>query len=101
MAQCQFLAASGMKNLLEFQYFKISAEKRIQTRNWIYQSIVGGKLLVLEKEVRNMILILFAKIIKNGWFDSENDKTMEHREIVPQIINRIIKVVSVRPSNQK
>lgn len=90
-----------MKNLLEFQYFKISAEKRIQTRNWIYQSIVGGKLLVLEKEVRNMILILFAKIIKNGWFDSENDKTMEHREIVPQIINRIIKVVSVRPSNQK
>lgn len=41
-----------------------------------------------------MTLILFAKIIKNGWFDSEDDKNSEHRELVAQIIHKIVKVVS-------
>lgn len=68
-----------MKNLLEFHYFKISADKRIETRNWIYLQIVSGKLITVEKEVRNMMLILLAKILKNGWFDCLDEKNSEHR----------------------
>ena len=46
-SHCQYLACSGMKNLLEYKYFKIGAEKRTQTRNWVYQLLISGKLLHL------------------------------------------------------
>ena len=68
--------------MIEYHYFKISAEKRIKIRNWIYESIIGGNLLSSSKELKNMILILFAKLIKNGWFDTDDQNNKEHREIV-------------------
>ena len=71
-----------MKNLLEYKYFKIGAEKRIQTRNWAYQLIVSGRLVHLQSEVRNMVMMLLAKIIKNGWFDIVDAKNAEHRGIL-------------------
>jgi len=39
--------------------------------------LIEGKILALQKEVRNMLLVLLAKIIKTGWFDSDEDKNQE------------------------
>lgn len=41
-----------------------------------------------------MLLVLLAKIIKTGWFDSDEEKNQDQREMASMIINKLIKVVS-------
>ncbi len=64
----QYLAASGIKQLLTDQWLKVETQEKLQIKNYLLQ-FLAQKGPEADRQVLKMVIVLLCKVAKMSWFD--------------------------------